>query len=211
MENARAGKDTAEDLFSQFMDSQDCPDITHSFRRLVQVLGIKNDNPREFYSLLKGKLQSWRCKSLWELLDLRANQKEYGKGKQCEDTQVLVIGAGPIGLRTAIEVALLGAQVVIVEKRESFARNNVLHLWPFLLTDFRSLGAKKFYGKFCSGSIDHISEYLNYFMLICQLVSGTLQALFSSFAFHERITHNYDLVRIKCLSDSDVEFKDRLS
>ena len=158
MEIDRKSNETVEDLFFKFMDAQDCPEITSAFGQLVKLLGIKSDNPREFYSLLKGKLQTWRCKSLWELLDCRANQKEYGKGKICQDTQVLIIGAGPIGLRTAVEVALLGARVVIVEKRESFVRNNVLHLWPFLLTDFRSLGAKKFYGKFCSGSIDHISK-----------------------------------------------------
>lgn len=72
--------------------------------------------------------------------------------------QCLVLGSGPCGLRTAIELALLGAQVVVLEKRESFTRNNVLHLWPFTIYDLRELGAKKFYGKFCSGSLDHISE-----------------------------------------------------
>src|SRR5665811_481789 len=36
-------------------------------------------------------------------------------------------------------------------------RNNILHLWPFTITDLRNLGAKIFYGKFCAGSIDHIS------------------------------------------------------
>lgn len=70
----------------------------------------------------------------------------------------LVIGSGPAGLRTAIELQLLGAsRVVIVEKRGRFSRNNVLHLWPFVIDDLKSLGAKKFYGKFCAGSIDHIS------------------------------------------------------
>lgn len=70
----------------------------------------------------------------------------------------LIIGSGPAGLRTAIELQLLGAnKVVIVEKRERFSRNNVLHLWPFVIDDLKSLGAKKFYGKFCAGSIDHIS------------------------------------------------------
>jgi len=72
--------------------------------------------------------------------------------------QVLVIGAGPCGLRTAIEVALLGGRVVILEKRDSFSRNNVLHLWPYLITDLKNLGAKKFFGKFCAGAIDHISK-----------------------------------------------------
>ncbi|CAG5127224.1 unnamed protein product, partial [Candidula unifasciata] len=70
---------------------------------------------------------------------------------------VLIIGSGPCGLRTAIECALLGAKTVIVEKRDRFSRNNVLHLWPYLITDLRNLGAKKFFGKFCAGAIDHIS------------------------------------------------------
>lgn len=75
-------------------------------------------------------------------------------------SQCLVLGAGPCGLRTAIELSLLGAQVVVLEKRESFSRNNVLHLWPYTIYDLRALGAKKFYGKFCTGSLDHISEWL---------------------------------------------------
>lgn len=72
--------------------------------------------------------------------------------------QCLIIGAGPCGLRTAIELALLGAKVVLLEKRDAFSRNNVLHLWPFAIQDLRGLGAKKFYGKFCAGAIDHISK-----------------------------------------------------
>uniref|UniRef100_A0A6I8N5X9 F-actin monooxygenase n=1 Tax=Ornithorhynchus anatinus TaxID=9258 RepID=A0A6I8N5X9_ORNAN len=71
--------------------------------------------------------------------------------------QCLIVGGGPCGLRTAIELAFLGAKVVVVEKRDTFSRNNVLHLWPFTIHDLRGLGAKKFYGKFCAGSIDHIS------------------------------------------------------
>lgn len=154
-----SSKRSPEELFNKFIEAEDCPEILQSFQRLVHATGVKADTPREFYQNLKSKLQSWKCKSLWELLDKRVNQKEYSKGSVCEDIHGLVIGCGPIGLRTAIELALLGAQVVIVEKRPTFSRNNVLHLWPFLLTDFRSLGAKKFYGKFCSGSIDHISKY----------------------------------------------------
>ena len=72
--------------------------------------------------------------------------------------QVIIIGGGLVGLRVAIETALLGARTVVVEKRDRFSRNNVLHLWPFLITDLKNLGAKKFFGKFCAGAIDHISE-----------------------------------------------------
>uniref|UniRef100_A0A8C9FXD0 F-actin monooxygenase n=1 Tax=Pavo cristatus TaxID=9049 RepID=A0A8C9FXD0_PAVCR len=81
----------------------------------------------------------------------------------------LIIGGGPCGLRTAIELAFLGAKVVVVEKRDTFSRNNVLHLWPFTIHDLRGLGAKKFYGKFCAGSIDHISKYLRIWTVECPL------------------------------------------
>ena len=73
--------------------------------------------------------------------------------------QCLIIGGGPCGLRTAIELAFLGAKVVVIEKRDAFSRNNVLHLLPYTIHDLRGLGAKKFCGKFCAGAIDHISEY----------------------------------------------------
>jgi len=46
---------------------------------------------------------------------------------------------------------------VVVEKRDRYSRNNVLHLWPCNIHELRALGAKKFYGKFCAGAIDHIS------------------------------------------------------
>ena len=59
--------------------------------------------------------------------------------------------------RTAIEAQLLGARTVIVERRPKFTRNNVLKLWKFLIHDLKSLGAKKFYGKFATGTINHIN------------------------------------------------------
>lgn len=46
---------------------------------------------------------------------------------------------------------------MVVEKRGRLSRNNVLHLWSFVIEDLRTLGAKRFFGKFCAGAIDHIS------------------------------------------------------
>ena len=51
---------------------------------------------------------------------------------------------------------MMGASTVILERRDSYTRNNVLKLWKFLITDLKSLGAKKLYGLFCTGNINHI-------------------------------------------------------
>lgn len=62
---------------------------------------------------------------------------------------------------------------VVIEKRDRLSRNNVLHLWPFVIEDLRMLGAKKFFGKFCAGSIDHISiRQLQCILLKVALVLG---------------------------------------
>ena len=72
------------------------------------------------------------------------------------------MGAGPCGLRMAIECALLGAKVVVVEARNYLSRNNVLHLWPFVIHDIKKLGGKSLFRQFCVGGIDHISKILAY-------------------------------------------------
>lgn len=104
---------------------------------------------------------------------------------------MLVIGAGPCGLRTAIEAQLLGAKVVVVEKRDRFSRNNVLHLWPYNIHDLRGLGAKKFYGKFCAGAIDHISiRQLQCILLKVCLLLGV--EVFANVGFEELIEPEED-------------------
>ncbi|XP_031146423.1 F-actin-monooxygenase mical1 isoform X2 [Sander lucioperca] len=142
--------------FNLFVQAQTCKDVKHHFAALCRQLDI---NPKDFscfYVTLKERLNYWKAKALWTKLDKRAAHPDYKQGKACIKNKCLVLGAGPCGLRTAIELSLLGAQVVVLEKRESFSRNNVLHLWPFTICDLCGLGAKKFYGRFCTGSLDHI-------------------------------------------------------
>ena len=73
------------------------------------------------------------------------------------------MGAGPCGARYAIETQLLGGRATVIEKRTSFTRNNVLHLWPFVIEDLKALGTKQFFPKFCTGSMIHISKFYIYF------------------------------------------------
>lgn len=147
----------AAEMFDLFCVATTMRQILGLHRQMCDVVGLRPAPLNEFYPKLKTKVRSWKAQALWKKFDARAAHRAYAKGNACTGTRVLVIGAGPCGLRTAIEAQLLGAKVVVVEKRDRISRNNVLHLWPFVITDLRNLGAKKFYGKFCAGSIDHIS------------------------------------------------------
>uniref|UniRef100_H0V032 [F-actin]-monooxygenase MICAL1 n=1 Tax=Cavia porcellus TaxID=10141 RepID=H0V032_CAVPO len=143
--------------FESFLQAQLCQDVLSSFRELCGALGVEPGCGLPQYHKIKAQLNYWSAKSLWAKLDKRASQPVYQQGQACTSTKCLVVGAGPCGLRAAVELALLGARVVLVEKRTKFSRHNVLHLWPFTIHDLRALGAKKFYGRFCTGTLDHIS------------------------------------------------------
>ena len=71
------------------------------------------------------------------------------------------MGGGPCGLRTSIEAQLQGATTYVCEKRTSYTRNNVLHLWPYVIEDLKLLGVKQFFPKFCTGSMNHISKTIS--------------------------------------------------
>ncbi|XP_024147952.1 F-actin-monooxygenase mical1 isoform X2 [Oryzias melastigma] len=159
--------------FDLFIQAKTCQEVKQHFSELCVQLKLDPKDYRTFYTKLKERLNYWKAKALWSKLDKRASHEDYQQGKACSNNKCLVLGAGPCGLRTAVELSLLGAQVVLVDKREDFSRNNVLHLWPFTIYDLRELGAKKFYGKFCSGSLDHISiRQLQLILLKVSLLLG---------------------------------------
>ncbi|XP_010885225.2 protein-methionine sulfoxide oxidase mical3b isoform X4 [Esox lucius] len=153
-------------LFDDFVQASTCRATLRAFNLLCEHLQLTHTHTQPhthsptlqlFYHTLKERLSYWKANALWAKLDKRAAHHEYGKGRVCANTTCVIIGAGPCGLRTAVELGFLGARVVLLEKRDAFSRNNVLHLWPFTIHDLRGLGAKKLYGKFCGGAIDHIS------------------------------------------------------
>ncbi|XP_043519152.1 F-actin-monooxygenase Mical isoform X6 [Frieseomelitta varia] len=171
----------ANEEFDLFCNATTLKSILGHFRHLCELLKVRPNTISQFYPKLKLKLRSWKAQALWKKFDQRANHKCYNRGKACLNTRVLIIGGGPCGLRSAIEAQLLGAKVVVVEKRDRMSRNNVLHLWPFVIQDLRGLGAKKFFGKFCAGSIDHISiRQLQCILLKVALILGV--------EFHESVS-----------------------
>ena len=149
-----------EKLYEYYSQANDLSRIMKSFGELRRRLQLTNLQGMELYRELRAKLKVWKAGELFDLLEKRVKQKEYKQQTASKGKKILIIGAGPVGLRTAVDCVLLGCDVVVVEKRNAFTRNNVLHLWPFTIEDLRQLGAKKFFGKFCAGAIDHVSKLL---------------------------------------------------
>ena len=103
----------ATEVFDHFMtQAATLKSILRTFRYLCDVLRLKPQEIPFFYPKLKAKLTSWKANALWAKFDKRASHKVYMKGKACAGQRVLVIGAGPCGLRTAIEAQLLGKKLV---------------------------------------------------------------------------------------------------
>lgn len=166
-------RNQAHVLFDRLLQAKTCKDTLQDFHELCKCLDLDPGEYSNFYQRLKSCLNYWKAKALWAKLDKRASHPDYLQGQACANTKCLVVGAGPCGLRVAIEFAFLGAKVIIVEKRDIFSRNNVLHLWPFTIHDLRALGAKKFYGKFCTGTLDHASiRQLQLILLKIALILG---------------------------------------
>jgi hypothetical protein len=153
-----------ENLFEIFLRQWSVQSIQQAFYQLCVNRGVDPTDHLNVYEKLKEADRfcdsSFKQKQLWGHLDKRRQQKVYQNQTVCRGMNVLIVGAGPCGLRAAIECALLGAHVVVIDSRDKFTRNNVLHLWKFVIEDLRMLGAKVFYPKFCTGSIEHICEFL---------------------------------------------------
>lgn len=156
---APSSQNTAHSVFDKFLLANSCEETLGTFQELCRCLDLQPepDGQLRFYQKLKSQLNYWKAKAMWTKLDKKASHIVYNQATPCAKTKCLVVGAGPCGLRTAIELAFLGAKVIVVEKRKSFSRNNVLHLWPFSIQDLRGLGAKKYHGRFCTGTLDHVS------------------------------------------------------
>lgn len=125
MANCQMPKDRSAALsntFSEFCSATTMCQILEIYRSMCKEIILRPAPYNDFYPKLKSNLTGWKAKALWVKLDARASHSVYDKNSACAGTQVLIIGAGPCGLRTAIEAQLLGAKVVLIEKRNSFSR-----------------------------------------------------------------------------------------
>ncbi|DAZ98374.1 TPA: hypothetical protein N0F65_000693 [Lagenidium giganteum] len=145
---------TVGESFKAFEAAQNLMEVLSTYHTLLIDCGlskVKLEDPWAVYHHIKIAVHDklgFRQKQLFKLLDMRINTDVYRK-KPSAGQRVCIIGAGPVGLRAAVEMALLGACVVVIEKRKHFSRENILHLWPWVVQDLTSLGAKVLFPQFC--------------------------------------------------------------
>lgn len=143
-------------LYKEFLTAQTAPDVLATFYKLQNVIKLASRTTEicHPYFLFREKVLNlcanyFRGKRILEKLDKKV---ELTCSPTEEDQLVTVVGAGPIGLRCAIELALQqGNQVTVVEQRtpkEVAARPNVLKLWKWAFADLQSLGVET---KFMNG------------------------------------------------------------
>ena len=91
--------------------------------------------------------------------------------------------------------------MICVDKRDEFSRNNVIHLWPNVINDMYTFEAKRLYGQFCVGSIDHISiRQLQLILLKIALIYGLV--FVPNVAFDEICPRIIEPTEFKCTSNN---------
>ncbi|KAE9343774.1 hypothetical protein PR003_g8798 [Phytophthora rubi] len=176
---AIADSKVVSESYKAFDAAVDLEDTLAAFNNLVTKCGLNGivvDEPWHIHYHIRAAVYSklsFRHKQLFKLLDARLNLEVY-KHRPAANKSVCIVGAGPVGLRAAVETALLGGHVVVVEKRAVFSRESRLHLWPWVMQDMASLGAKVFFSQFCKTSTYfHVStRHLQIILLKVALLIG---------------------------------------
>jgi hypothetical protein len=92
--------------------------------------------PHRTKSLVQGLLEHWT---------LRPQPRAAAR--------LLISGAGPVGLRAAVEAAVMGMSVTVIERRVQISRVNILTLWAPTAEDLAAYGAHTFYSRFSTASV----------------------------------------------------------
>lgn len=147
-----------QDLMQKFSKAEDAKEIQEAFNKILEEME-SGENGEKPYQILSQKTEFHKVIELRKTFEAKLNSNDYKKeGKEaCKGRQALVVGAGPCGLRAAIELAFLGFRVTVVEKRDTFSRNSILQLWTFLVEDLKSIGFRVLFPKFGVSERNHIS------------------------------------------------------
>jgi 2-polyprenyl-6-methoxyphenol hydroxylase-like FAD-dependent oxidoreductase len=140
-----------------FKNSEDIEQITDIFQTILSVTKITPDSGMEIYHQIINLSNgiNW-CKEFQNKINEKLKDIDENLKPEICSQNIVIVGAGPGGLVSAFECALMGAKVHVIEKRTNLCRNNILHIWPYTVHYLTTVGAKIFYPKFAVGGMDHI-------------------------------------------------------
>ncbi|KAJ3187914.1 [F-actin]-monooxygenase mical3 [Gaertneriomyces sp. JEL0708] len=149
----------------KFVEADDLLEILETFQEWKQAcLALDNNSnamprrPYDVYTLLRthSERASHHLTEFWQHIaqrfeDDRFQQHESHGGDVKAEQRILIVGAGPAGLKAAIEMCLLKCErVVIVEKRDTFSRVNVMRIHSGDMEELtKHYGARDWYRKIC--------------------------------------------------------------
>ena len=96
------GSEDAVKAFERFYDETNVEGVLGAFDSVCEALDIHPGRFPDFFPTLKAYLYdklSYKYKEIWKILEKKSKLGVYGGGKQGSDLRVLIIGAGPVGLR----------------------------------------------------------------------------------------------------------------
>jgi 2-polyprenyl-6-methoxyphenol hydroxylase-like FAD-dependent oxidoreductase len=127
------------------------------FQTILSVSNIDPDSGiNTYHKLLTHTTGINWCKEFQNKINEKLKEVDETFKPEYNSQNIVIVGAGPGGLVSALECAVMGAKVHVIEKRTYLSRNNILHIWPFTVHYLTSVGAKIFYPKFAVGGMDHI-------------------------------------------------------
>ncbi|CAE7701979.1 mical2b, partial [Symbiodinium pilosum] len=166
-----------EAAWEDFCQALQITDITEAFSKLCSHLTGEPPDCSQTSVILYERLLA----RLPSVSIPRLDRQRSSGGYPLQDARLGVVGAGPIGLRAAFELALLGAKVQVFDVRDGFYRMNILKLWDWASADLLDLGAKFLLPNFLT-YIDHIGiRELQSLLLKLGLLAGVQYTWGASF------------------------------
>ena len=125
--------------FTDFLAASDALSVLSTHEALLACLELEHAPTLHKLSTLLQLGLPHRAKQLLGCLESRGAAPQYRSGLKLSHQRgmrstvhAVVIGAGPVGLRCAIELAFVGARVEVREARSHFSRLQVHHLWEWV-------------------------------------------------------------------------------
>ncbi|KAI8822657.1 uncharacterized protein EV422DRAFT_566332 [Fimicolochytrium jonesii] len=135
------------DHFLAWMDAVDVADTTQTFDAMVAAANVTSSQGLALYTALKAALLPilpYRQKGLFTAIDGKLAATATLREESSPTGRILISGAGPCGLRSAVECALQGYHVTVLELRSQFSRHNIIKTWKTIIQDLTSLGLSQY-------------------------------------------------------------------